>query len=171
MSKSGALAGLRVGYALGDAGLIEALRRVKDSFNSYPLGRIAQAGATASACDETYFRESCAKVIIGREAMTRELTRLGFLVLPSNANFVFARHPAWSASSASRQAAHRALSAHHGRDRGRHPKADRGGGGHPEGLVASPRVELSNFDPKSDEFAIGCWPRAIKWGRDQICGR
>ncbi len=94
MSKSRALAGLRVGYALGDAGLIEALRRVKDSFNSYPLGRIAQAGATASVRDEAYFRESCAKVVAGREAMTRELTKLGFVVLPSNANFVFARHPA-----------------------------------------------------------------------------
>jgi histidinol-phosphate aminotransferase len=94
MSKSRALAGLRVGYALGDVGLIEAMRRVKDSFNSYPLGRIAQAGATASVRDEAYFRESCAKVVAGREAMTRELTKLGIVVLPSNANFVFARHPA-----------------------------------------------------------------------------
>jgi len=94
MSKSRALAGLRVGYALGDASLIEALRRVKDSFNSYPLGRIAQAGATASVRDEAYFRASCAKVIAGREAMTRELIELGFSVLPSSANFVFASHPA-----------------------------------------------------------------------------
>jgi len=94
MSKSRALAGLRVGYALGDAGLIEALRRVKDSFNSYPLGRLAQAGAMASARDEAYFRESCARLVAGREAMTRELIRLGFAVLPSSANFVFARHPA-----------------------------------------------------------------------------
>src|SRR5215813_4109124 len=93
MSKSRALAGLRVGYALGDAGLIEALRRVKDSFNSYPLGRVAQAGAAASVRDEAYFRESCAKIIAGREAMTQELLRLGFVVLPSSANFVFARHP------------------------------------------------------------------------------
>jgi histidinol-phosphate aminotransferase len=94
MSKSRALAGLRVGYALGDAGLIEALRRVKDSFNSYPLGRLAQAGATASVRDDAYFRESCARVVAGREAMTRELAGLGFVVLPSRANFVFARHPA-----------------------------------------------------------------------------
>jgi histidinol-phosphate aminotransferase len=94
MSKSRALAGLRVGYALGDVGLIEALRRVKDSFNSYPLGRIAQAGAVASVRDEAWFRESCAKVVAGREAMTRELIGLGFVVLPSSANFVFARHPA-----------------------------------------------------------------------------
>lgn len=94
MSKSRALAGLRVGYALGEAGLIEALCRVKDSFNSYPLGRVAQAGAIASVRDDAYFRDSCAKVIAGREAMTRELIRLGFVVLPSSANFVFARHPA-----------------------------------------------------------------------------
>jgi histidinol-phosphate aminotransferase len=93
MSKSRALAGLRVGYALGDAGLIEALCRVKDSFNSYPLGRVAQVGATASLSDDAYFRESCAKVAAAREAMTRELVKLGFVVLPSAANFVFARHP------------------------------------------------------------------------------
>ena len=96
MSKSRALAGLRVGYAMGDAGLIQALSRVKDSFNSYPLGRIAQAGATASVLDDAYFRESCARVVAGREAMTRELVGLGFDVLPSSANFVFARHPAKS---------------------------------------------------------------------------
>ena len=96
MSKSRALAGLRVGYALGDVGLIEALRRVKDSFNSYPLGRIAQAGATASVRDDSYFRQSCARIIAGREAMTRELVGLGFAVLPSSANFVFATHPARS---------------------------------------------------------------------------
>ncbi|HVH79823.1 MAG TPA: histidinol-phosphate transaminase [Stellaceae bacterium] len=94
MSKSRALAGLRVGYALGDVGLIEALRRVKDSFNSYPLGRVAQAGATASVRDEAYFRESCARIVAGREVMTRELTSIGFVVLPSSTNFVFARHPA-----------------------------------------------------------------------------
>jgi histidinol-phosphate aminotransferase len=96
MSKSRGLAGLRVGYALGDVGLIEALRRVKDSFNSYPLGRVAQAGATASVRDDEFFRESGAKIVAGREAMTQELIRLGFVVLPSSANFVFARHPARS---------------------------------------------------------------------------
>jgi histidinol-phosphate aminotransferase len=94
MSKSRALAGLRVGYAIGDADLIEALTRVKDSFNSYPLGRPAQAGAIASLADETYFQESRARVIEGRERLNRGLVRLGFDVLPSSANFVFARHPA-----------------------------------------------------------------------------
>jgi histidinol-phosphate aminotransferase len=94
MSKSRALAGLRVGYAIGDADLIEALTRVKDSFNSYPLGRPAQAGAIASLADEAYFQQSRARVIDGRERLNRGLVRLGFEVLPSSANFVFARHPA-----------------------------------------------------------------------------
>src|SRR6476660_139932 len=94
MSKSRALAGLRVGYAIGDADLIEALARVKDSFNSYPLGRPAQAGAIASLEDEAYFPQSRARVISGRVRLNRGLIRLGFEVLPSSANFVFARHPA-----------------------------------------------------------------------------
>ena len=94
MSKARGLAGLRVGYALGDAGLIEALTRVKDSFNSYPIGTVAQAGAAASVRDEAYFRECCARIIAGREAMTQALVERGFVVLPSSANFIFARHPA-----------------------------------------------------------------------------
>ena len=93
MSKARGLAGLRVGYALGDAGLIEALTRVKDSFNSYPIGTVAQAGAAASVRDEAYFRECCARIIAGREAMTQALVKRGFVVLPSSANFIFARHP------------------------------------------------------------------------------
>jgi histidinol-phosphate aminotransferase len=94
MSKSRALAGLRIGYAIGDAELIEALTRVKDSFNSYPLGRPAQAGAIASLQDEAYFQQSRLRVIEGRERLRGGLVRLGFDVLPSSANFVFARHPA-----------------------------------------------------------------------------
>ena len=92
MSKSRALAGLRVGYAIGDGDLIEALTRVKDSFNSYPLGRLAQTGAIASLEDEAWFQESRARVIESRERLSRGLVRLGFEVLPSSANFVFARH-------------------------------------------------------------------------------
>ena len=92
MSKSRALAGLRVGYALGDAGLIEALHRVKDSFNSYPLGRPAQAGAIASVKDEAYFQATLAKVLELRENLTEGLVRLGFSAPPSSTNFVFARH-------------------------------------------------------------------------------
>jgi histidinol-phosphate aminotransferase len=94
MSKSRSLAGLRVGYAIGDAELIEALTRVKDSFNSYPLGRLAQAGAIASLEDEAYFQEARARVIEGRLQLGQGLAGRGFEVLPSSANFVFARHPA-----------------------------------------------------------------------------
>jgi histidinol-phosphate aminotransferase len=93
MSKSRALAGLRVGYAIGDRGLIEALTRVKDSFNSYPLGRPAQAGAIASVRDDAYFQATCARIVAGRERMVQGLTDLGFEAPPSLANFVFARHP------------------------------------------------------------------------------
>lgn len=92
MSKSRALAGLRVGYAIGDAGLIEALVRVKDSFNSYPIGTPAQAGAIASLEDEAHFQRSRAMVITERNRMTEALAAIGFEVLPSSANFVFARH-------------------------------------------------------------------------------
>ena len=93
MSKSRGLAGLRVGYAIGDAGLIEALTRVKDSFNSYPLGRPAQAGAIASIEDEDHFQQTRSTVIRNRTNLTAALTGLGFDVLPSSANFVFVRHP------------------------------------------------------------------------------
>ena len=92
MSKSRALAGLRVGYALGDAGLIEGVRRVKDSFNSYPLDRLAQAGAVAAIEDEAYFQASRATVTRNRQSLSDSLAGLGFSVLPSAANFVFARH-------------------------------------------------------------------------------
>ncbi len=92
-SKSRSLAGLRVGYALGHPGLIDALERVKNSFNSYPLDRLAIAGAVASVADADWFARSCAAVIAEREAMNARLHALGFKVLPSCANFVFARHP------------------------------------------------------------------------------
>jgi histidinol-phosphate aminotransferase len=93
LSKSRALAGLRVGYAIGDAGLIAALTRVKDSFNSYPLGRPAQAGAVAAIEDVAHFEASRAAVMRNRARLTQSLQGMGFEVLPSAANFVFARHP------------------------------------------------------------------------------
>ena len=65
---------------------------MKDSFNSYPLGRPAQAGAIASVQDEAYFRESCAAVVAERARMVAELESRGFEAPPSKANFVFARH-------------------------------------------------------------------------------
>jgi histidinol-phosphate aminotransferase len=92
-SKSRSLAGLRVGYALGSAELIEGLERVKNSFNSYPMDRLALAGALASVQDDAYFQASCQRVIEIRTRLVADLQQLGFEVLPSTANFVFARHP------------------------------------------------------------------------------
>jgi histidinol-phosphate aminotransferase len=92
LSKSRSLAGLRVGYAIGHPDLIEALSRVKDSFNSYPLDRFAIAGAAAAIEDRTYFEDTCRKVITTRTRLVEELVAMGFEVLPSAANFVFARH-------------------------------------------------------------------------------
>jgi histidinol-phosphate aminotransferase len=94
LSKSHALAGLRVGYAIGQPHLVEALKRVKDSFNSYPLDRFAQAGALASIEDRAYFESICARVVATRTRLVNEMEALGFDVLPSAANFIFARHPA-----------------------------------------------------------------------------
>jgi histidinol-phosphate aminotransferase len=93
LSKSRALAGLRVGFAVGQRPLIEALERVKDSFNSYPLDCLAIAGAVAAIKDDEWFQETRARIIASREALVRGLAELGFEVLPSAANFVFARHP------------------------------------------------------------------------------
>lgn len=93
LSKARSLAGLRVGYAVGHPDLIDALHRVKDSFNSYPLDRFAQAGAIAAMQDKEYFEETRQRVIKTREAVVDALENLGFDVLPSGANFVFARHP------------------------------------------------------------------------------
>lgn len=92
-SKSRSLAGLRVGYAIGQPPLIEALERVKNCFNSYPLDRMAIAGAAAAIEDLTYFEDTRQRVIASRETLTARLRELGFEVLPSAANFVFARHP------------------------------------------------------------------------------
>ena len=92
-SKSRSLAGLRVGFAIGDANLINALERVKNSFNSYPLGRLPIAGAVAALEDEPYFQSTCDRVMITRDRLTLCLEKLGFEVLPSRANFLFARHP------------------------------------------------------------------------------
>ena len=89
-SKSRSLAGLRVGMAFGNASLIEALTRMKNSFNSYPLDKLAQAGATASVLDVEYFTQTCQQVIDLRQALTADLTALDYEVLPSHANFVFA---------------------------------------------------------------------------------
>jgi histidinol-phosphate aminotransferase len=93
LSKSRGLAGLRVGFAVGQRALIEALERVKDSFNSYPLDRLAQAGAVAAWKDRDWFERHRVMIIASRERLAVALKALGFQVLPSSANFLFARHP------------------------------------------------------------------------------
>jgi histidinol-phosphate aminotransferase len=91
LSKSRALAGARVGFAIAQPGLIEALVRVKDSFNSYPINRLSEAAAVASFADEDYFQAKRQAVIDTRERTVTALQALGFDILPSAANFVLAK--------------------------------------------------------------------------------
>ncbi|WAA10973.1 histidinol-phosphate transaminase [Fervidibacillus albus] len=93
MSKSRSLAGLRIGYAVGNRHLIEGLNRVKNSFNSYTVDRLAIAGAQASFQDEQYFQRTRTKIIRTRERVRKELKQLGFEVVDSLANFLFITHP------------------------------------------------------------------------------
>ncbi|MCU4330367.1 histidinol-phosphate transaminase [Acinetobacter pittii] len=102
-SKSRSLAGLRVGFAIAQSHLIAALEAVKNSFNSYPIDRFAIAAAVASFEDQTYFEEQCQKVISSRKKLVDELTVLGFKVLPSKANFIFASHPSHDAGQLAQQ--------------------------------------------------------------------
>ncbi|MFW1940138.1 histidinol-phosphate transaminase [Acinetobacter junii] len=102
-SKSRSLAGLRVGFAIAQAHLIAALEAVKNSFNSYPIDRFAIAAAVASFEDQDYFQEQCEKVIASREKLVDNLTELGFNVLPSKANFIFATHSLHDAAQLAEQ--------------------------------------------------------------------
>jgi histidinol-phosphate aminotransferase len=99
LSKSRSLAGLRVGLAIGNPDLIEALERIKNSFNSYPLGRMAIVGAAAAFDDIDYFQQTTCVVISSRERLSADLFALGFSVLPSAANFVFVKHRSNGAAS------------------------------------------------------------------------
>ena len=113
LSKSRSLAGLRVGYAIGHPDLVEALDRVKNSFNSYPLDRLAIAGAIASFEDEAYFQQTRGAVIALRENLVAALTGLGFEVLPSQANFVFVRHPGHDAADLAARLRERSIIVRH----------------------------------------------------------
>ena len=97
LSKSRSLAGLRVGLALGQSELIAGMEKVKNSFNSYPLDRVAQAGAIAAFNDEAYFRQTCKQVVENRQWLAEQLEALDFNVLPSAANFVFVSHARYAA--------------------------------------------------------------------------
>ena len=98
-SKSRGLAGLRLGYALGQENLIAALQRVKNSFNSYPVNSLTSAVAKASIADEDYFQQCRSQVIASRERLSKDLLQLGFEVFPSSSNFVFVRHTGTAAET------------------------------------------------------------------------
>ena len=113
LSKSHALAGLRIGYAVGDPALIEALERVKNSFNSYPLDRLAIVGATAAMKDTAYLAQTRQAIMQSRSSLTAELEQLGFDVLPSVANFILARHPQHDAATLAAQLRQRGVLVRH----------------------------------------------------------
>ena len=98
LSKEASLAGLRSGYALGSEELIEGLCRIKDCFNSYTMDRLALAGTAAAIKDAKYYKEINSKVIATRNRVSKELRSMGFTVLPSQANFIFAAPPEGSKS-------------------------------------------------------------------------
>ena len=93
LSKSASLAGLRAGFAIGNEKLIEALCRIRDSFNSYTMDRIALAGASAAVRDAAYYDEINGRVAVTRERVANSLRGLGFTVLPSESNFLFIKPP------------------------------------------------------------------------------
>jgi histidinol-phosphate aminotransferase len=93
LSKSASLAGLRLGFAIGNGELVEALCRIRDSFNSYTVDRLAQAAGKAAVADASYYEELNRRLVRTRGAVSVSLKSLGFQTLPSSANFIFARHP------------------------------------------------------------------------------
>ncbi|MDQ1278143.1 MAG: histidinol-phosphate aminotransferase [Thermodesulfobacteriota bacterium] len=113
LSKSRSLAGLRVGLAIGDPGLIAALNLVKNCFNSYPLDRLALAGAEAAFRDVQYFETTRHRVMESRKWLAGELKILGFEVLPSQANFIFVRHSSRSAKDLQQQLRERSILVRH----------------------------------------------------------
>ncbi|MCQ2503483.1 MAG: histidinol-phosphate transaminase [Saccharofermentans sp.] len=93
LSKAFSLAGIRLGYAVADAELIEGLKRARDSFNSYPVDRLAQKVAEAALLDVDYYEETRKKIIGTRGRVEAELKKLGFTMPPSSSNFLFAKPP------------------------------------------------------------------------------
>lgn len=113
LSKSRSLAGLRVGYAVGHPDLIAGLERVKNSFNCYPLGQVAQAGAVAALDDLAYMEQTSQAIIATRAWLAAQLQALGFEVLPSAANFIFTRHPGHDAAQLAAGLRERAILVRH----------------------------------------------------------
>ena len=113
LSKSRGGAGLRVGWAFGSTELIAGLNRVKNSFNSYPLDRLAQTGALAALQDEAWFDEHRRIIMANREWLSAELRQRAFTVLSSAANFIFARPPQGNAAELAQRLRERAVLVRH----------------------------------------------------------
>lgn len=96
-SKSRGMAGMRIGYAMGNPVLIKYLNDVKYSFNSYTMDQLSLVTGAASLADEEYFKETLDKIITTRERVKKELAALGFTMPDSKSNFLFISHPRVSA--------------------------------------------------------------------------
>jgi histidinol-phosphate aminotransferase len=92
LSKSRSLAGMRIGCAFASKSIVEGLNRIKNSFNSYPVDRLAQIAGAVAFSDEDYFRQTTKKVIEARQFLVEEMSNLDFQILPSGANFIFTKH-------------------------------------------------------------------------------
>ena len=92
-SKSWSMAGARLGYAIGSAGLIEDLNKIKFSTNPYSINRLTMAAGVAAVDSHDYFRQNCSTIVENRNYTVAELEKLGFETLPSRANFILTRHP------------------------------------------------------------------------------
>ncbi|MDD5016820.1 MAG: histidinol-phosphate transaminase [Eubacteriales bacterium] len=99
LSKSHALAGMRIGYALAQPHLIDGLMRIKNSFNSYPLDAVAQCVGSAALMDSDYYTDVAKKIAATRDRVAAQLKILGFTVLPSCANFLFVTKQGMSAAA------------------------------------------------------------------------
>ncbi|MFD2616596.1 histidinol-phosphate transaminase [Terrilactibacillus laevilacticus] len=99
LSKYSSLAGIRVGFALGNPELIDGLNRLKNSINSYTIDRLALAGAKAAIEDDAYYQQVADKIITTRQKTTKILHELGFNIVPSHANFIFITHPSFNAET------------------------------------------------------------------------
>lgn len=96
-SKSRSMAGMRIGFAIGQPELIKYLNDVKYSFNSYTMNLPSLKLGTAAVKDEAYFRETVGKIVATRERVKKELAELGFTFPDSQSNFIFATHKEWPA--------------------------------------------------------------------------